>query len=260
MIANQNGAAIGDHVARIVNSNGNSGRHVLALKMEASSPGSNNNFVTFFNSSNDGLGAIEGDNAGGVIYKSGAADFAEFLPRLRPEEPIEAGDVVGVFGGKIAKSTIGADWVMVVSTAPITLGNMQKTEELDAMHEKVAFLGQVPVKVRGPVAVGDYVVASGLEDGTAVGVPFHRIDAEAGHLIVGRAWEASEEQGVKLIKTAVGLPESASTTAALARTVRAQQVQIDELTSRLEAIESSLQRNRRFVAAAVPAEELGGVQ
>ena len=241
------GSDIGDHVALIENARDTPGRHVLALKMNAASPGSNNNFVTFFNSNDVGLGAIEGDNAGGVIYKSGAADFAEYMPRLNHDERIEPGDVVGVFGGRIAKQTDGADWVMAVSTTPITLGNMQKSQELEALHETVAFIGQVPVKVRGPVAVGDYVTASGMEDGTAVAIPFHQIDPANGHLIVGRAWEASDDPEVKLINTVVGLPESSSTTAALARTVQSQQAQMDDqqaqiadLSARLDALAAEL--------------------
>jgi len=79
------------------------------------------------------------------------------------------------------------------------------------------------------IAIGDYIVASGTNDGTAIAVSPRDIAPEQGRLIVGRAWEASDEQGVKLINTVVGLPESASTTAALARTVRAQQEQRNEL-------------------------------
>ena len=69
------------------------------------------------------------------------------------------------------------------------------------------------------IAIGDYIVASGMNDGTAIAVSPKDIAPEQGHIIVGRAWAASDEQGVKLINTVVGLPESASTTAALARTV-----------------------------------------
>ena len=38
----------------------------------------------------------------------------------------------------------------------------------------VALLGQVPVRVLGLVTAGDVLVASGLNDGTAVSTPRHR--------------------------------------------------------------------------------------
>lgn len=40
-------------------------------------------------------------NGGGVTYESRAGDYAEWLEKMDPEEPIKVGDVVGVFGGQI---------------------------------------------------------------------------------------------------------------------------------------------------------------
>ena len=45
------------------------------------------------------------------------------LPRLDPDERIEAGDVVGIFNGKVTKRTEGAHRVMVVSSAPADRAN-----------------------------------------------------------------------------------------------------------------------------------------
>ena len=151
------------------------------------------------------------------------------LERLDADEAIEKGDVVGVFGGKISKRTDGAQWVMAITGNAVVLGNAIFDDDAEALREIVSFIGQVPVRVRGAVALGDYIVASGMNDGTASAGSPRDIAPQQGRLIVGRAWEASDDEGVKLINTVVGLPESASTTAALARTVTEQQEQIDEL-------------------------------
>ena len=115
-------------------------------------------------------------------------------------------------------------------------------EESDSPTETVGFVGQIPVRVRGSVETGDYIVASGLEDGTAIAVPVERISPEQGRLIVGRAWEASDEVGVKLITTVIGLPESASTSAALTQTVRSQHDEIVTLQDTVSGLEARIQR------------------
>jgi hypothetical protein len=45
-----------------------------------------------------------------------------------------------------------------------------------------------------------------------------------------------------MVKTVVGLPEAASTTRSLAKTVRTQQREIDDLRVRLEQLESLVER------------------
>ena len=82
---------------------------VLTLRMLPSNPGNNNNYVLFRNGAGDVIGSIDGAGDGGVRYHSGAADFAEWLPRLRPEETIDPGDIVGIKGGKITRDTGMAD-------------------------------------------------------------------------------------------------------------------------------------------------------
>ena len=56
----------------------------------------------------------------------------------------------------------------MVSTNPGVLGNMPDDNEL-WKYEKVAFMGQVPTMVRG-VVNGDFIIPSGLHDGTGIGV------------------------------------------------------------------------------------------
>ena len=139
----------------------------------------------------------------GVMYESGNGDYAEWLERLTPDEPIMVGDIVGVTGGKITRTTDGADQVMAVSFKPIVLGNMPP-EGLENLYEKVAFMGQTLVKVTGHVEVGDFVVASGLNDGMGVGVRPDAITAAQIGAVVGIAWEAIDAP-FGLVNVAVGL-------------------------------------------------------
>ncbi len=223
---------------------------VLLLEVEPSNPGDIVNYIQFI-ADNTCRGSIEGNGDSGVTFSTNGCDFAEELLRLDSEEHIEAGDVVGVFGGKISRRTDGADWVMVVSTAPGVLGTaFDGDEDLSDRCEKVAFMGQVPVKVRGPVRSGDFIVASGDQDGTAIAVAAEDLRRVDGLPIVGRAWEASDADGVKLVNTVVGLPEASAATAWMKiaqaqaseiATLRAQNARLLEtVESRLSAIEARL--------------------
>ena len=143
----------------------------------------------------------------GVAFESGGADYAEWLEKAYITEGLVFGDVVGVKGGKISKSFVDADHYMVISSQPIIIGNMPK-EEGAKNFEKVAFLGQAPVKVRGKVLAGDYVVASGYGDGIAIAISPEEMKPLDYKRIIGVAWEdalSSKDFGYSLINTAVGL-------------------------------------------------------
>ncbi len=201
---NGNGYYNTNYVTLIENTATGSSPDVLALKAGTDDPGSSINFISFFDgdNSNNGsgelLGKVQGSGNGGVEYVSLGADYAEYLPHLGVGEVFESGDVVGVYGGRISKRTAGAQQVMVVSTRPVVVGNMP---DVEAGHEKVAFIGQVPVRVVGSVSVGDYIVASGLGDGLARAVR----ELGAGDQLIGRAWEGSADPDVKQVNVAVGL-------------------------------------------------------
>jgi hypothetical protein len=228
-----------NHVALIRNVSGYDSADVLALQVVSfGDPGGGINYVTFFKGDHTAVGAIEGNGSGGVTYKSGAADYAEFLPRLDPEEAIEPGDLVGAFGGQVTRATRGADQVLVVSSGPIVLGNDPGDEEAGA-YEKVAFLGQVRVRVRGPVAAGDLIVPSGLEDGTGIAVSPEAITAEQFAQAVGQAWESSVEEGVKEVLVAVGLLHHDPTVAQMAG-------RIEALEARLAALEAGKRAGETF--------------
>lgn len=140
----------------------------------------------------------------GVTYASGAGDYAEWLPRLDADEALTPGQVVGVFGGRVTRTTRGAERILVVSTNPILLGNMPDPGE-EHRFAKVAFLGQVPVAVVGAVEQGDYLIPSGRGDGAAIAVAPHLMTSRESQLVIGRAWQSSSATARKLINTAVGL-------------------------------------------------------
>ena len=143
----------------------------------------------------------------GVYFKSGGADYAEYLPILNANETFKKGDVVGVYGGYISKTTKDAKKIMVISSNPIVLGNLQEEDELHSF-EKVAFLGQVPVRVYGAVSVGDYILASGNNDGSAIAKHPDKMNLTDYNTIIGVAWEASKNNTVNLINTAVGINQN----------------------------------------------------
>jgi hypothetical protein len=224
-------ATPGNHVAQIYNTSTGTSPDVLSLKVGYNAnPSGDINFITFFRGGDVAVGAIEGDGGGGVTYKSGSADFAEFLPRWNRTESMESGDVVGIHSGKVSKTTQDAALIMVVSTRPIVLGNDPGDEYADA-YEKVAFIGQVDVKVRGPVEAGDLLVASGMNDGTAVAVAETDFTHEQLSQVVGQAWQSSMDSGVKKIRASIGLANHSQGVARMARRIR-------QLEARLDALEN----------------------
>jgi len=119
---------------------------------------------------------------------------------------MEPGDVVGVHGGDVSLTTEDADRAMVISTQPVVLGNDPgPLEDAREGYEKVAFVGQAPTNVRGPVEEGDLVVPSGENDGTAVAVTPG--DRSPGTPVVGQAWETDDAEGVTTVTVAVGIDD-----------------------------------------------------
>ncbi len=223
----------------LVSESAGSSAQAISIWLETSGVAAvTNRYVTFFQGAGVMAGSIRGDGSGGISYCSGSCDFAEYLPRLEKVEEIEAGDVVGISGGKVTRTTKGAEQVQVVSTAPIVLGNAPKRED-EHLYEKVAFLGQVPVKVRGKVRSGDFIVPSGLNDGTAIAVSAAELTGEESSHIIGRTWEASEEKGVKLVKAVVGVDSSSR---ALLEINREKNREIAELKENLRGLEERLAR------------------
>ncbi|MEH6537404.1 MAG: hypothetical protein V7719_13480 [Psychroserpens sp.] len=279
----------------------------VAIKLNASTPNNDNNFITFFNSSGSAVGRIEGETQAelrasseyqwqeglviaeevkaaadvalafipmpgvgvvavatvcvpcvamaaadlvlttinladfyvhvdanyGVTYQSGSADYAEWLERQNPSEKIVAGEIVGVYGGKISKYTKDARQFMVISTKPAMLGNMPE-EGQEGNYEKVAFMGQIPVRVRGFVIEGDYILPSGLNDGTGIAISPKEIKTNQLANIVGVAWSSSYSEGViSTINMAIGLNSND-----VANVVEQQELRLTDLEARLIALET----------------------
>ena len=140
----------------------------------------------------------------GVVYESGSGDYAEWLEREDPKDVMQYGEIVGVIGGKISRNTPANSKVMVISYSPIVLGNMPAANR-EKDFEKVAFMGQVPVRVAGAVEIGDYILPSGHNDGIGIAVHPKDMSTQDYARIVGVAWEASNGSLINVVNVAVGI-------------------------------------------------------
>lgn len=141
----------------------------------------------------------------GVAFESGGADYAEWLMKFDENEAFTFGDVVGVNGGLISKDFKKAEKFMVISKDPTVIGAMPDKEN-EKKYERIAFMGQVPVKVIGKVKKGDYILPSGNNDGMAIAVAPNKMAVLDYSRIIGIAW--GESDGKKLfdyVNTAVGI-------------------------------------------------------
>jgi len=140
----------------------------------------------------------------GVVYKTKGADYAEYLPKANPDEVFYPGDIIGIKGGYVTKKTDDADLIMVVSSRPIVLGNLPEKGKENA-YVKVAFIGQAPAKVLGIVNPGDYIIASGNNDGSGVAISPNLIHPFQYQKIVGVAWPNVKDVPFGYVNIAVGL-------------------------------------------------------
>jgi len=147
---------------------------------------------------------IDAFNKIGVEYTSGNGDYAEWLERINPAEYLTAGDIVAVKGGKITKDLTDLEQIMVVSHRPIILGNVPE-EGKEGLGNNVAFMGQVPVKVMGPVHTGDFIVAHPELSGYGVAIALKDMTADDFVKAVGRSWEENLKEGPKMVNTVVGV-------------------------------------------------------
>ncbi|MBL0025747.1 MAG: hypothetical protein IPO98_12465 [Saprospiraceae bacterium] len=130
----------------------------------------------------------------GVEYSSGNGDYAEWLERIDPNEAISTGDIVAVKGGKITKDLTIAEQVMAVSHHPIVLGNIPPDGKTH-LGNNIAFMGQIPVKIMGPVLSGDFIVAKSGIPGYGVAVTQADMTVDDFKLTVGRSWETNANSG-----------------------------------------------------------------
>ena len=205
--------------------------NVLALKVRHSdeTPSSLTHFITFYDKFDNILGSIIGTGHGGVELLTYSGDFAECLPHLKENETFEPGDIVGILAGRITRDTQQAHRVMVISTAPVISGNHPRHPSQMCRYEKVAFLGQTPVKVRGPVRAGDYIVPSGKADGTGIAVAARNLTLEQCHQIVGQAWENANDIQMKKVNCMIGGQTVSASSERLVSLLQSQQREIVDL-------------------------------
>ncbi|WOO39299.1 hypothetical protein [Rubellicoccus peritrichatus] len=194
-----------DHMVSFRNGATGSGlSHCLAL-WTGSATGSQ--FISFLRGNGSYIGGVKmASGTQSVIYETSGADYAEHLPKKDLNETIEPGDVVGVFGGEVSRQTDGADWIMVASTNPIVVGNMPTEGKGTEDYVITGFMGQVDVRVIGKVDIGDYLIPSGNEDGTAVAVSGDQLALTSMNRIIGRAWSSFDGTGQGKVNAVVGLP------------------------------------------------------
>ncbi|MEM7185561.1 MAG: hypothetical protein AAF466_02785 [Bacteroidota bacterium] len=240
----------GEHIALFENTSGGSADGI-AIRINASDLSSNNHFVSFFGQGSYLAGRIESFSANadgvnmpqnisnsteipqnqGIVYGSKGADYAEWLEKENPNDTFMVGEVVGIKGGKISRNTQNADHVLTISMAPIVLGNMPD-EHRKAAFEKVGFMGQVPALVKGKVNKGDYIVASGNNDGMAVAIAPEKITLDQLKWVIGKAWSASDSDGNSLINVSVGLKSNE-----WVKILEQQDARMKALESKLDAME-----------------------
>jgi hypothetical protein len=221
------------HVAFIENTAG-ADADVLALQVGAINPNASNNFITFFGGG-AAVGCIEGA-PGGVSLVTGAADFAECLQREADEPAIGPNRVVGVRNGRISRLTDGADALMITTDRAAVVGNVPQGGEGE--WERVAMIGQVPVMIDGPVVAGDYIIASGRNDGVGIAVPRGDLKPCQAAKVVGRAWASSRQNCCRPILVAVGMGAAddalAEALSEQGQLIERLQMQVEALTARLE--------------------------
>ena len=177
------------------------------------------------------------ENSVGVTYQSGSGDYAEYLMKQFPAEKIYASEIVGVKGGRISKNIEGAEKLMVVSFKPIVLGNTPNDAALPN-YEKVAFMGQVPVKVFGKVSLGDYIIPNGVNNGVGVAVAPDKIKHSDVKNIVGIAWSTAENPlAISIVNVAIGLNVNDNQ-----KLVEKQQIEINGLKSEIDKINAKLDK------------------
>jgi hypothetical protein len=140
----------------------------------------------------------------GVTFASGSGDYAEYLPKVNPGEKFHPGDVVGVTNGHVTKNTNDADLIMVISLKPIVAGKLPADEDASD-YALVAFMGQVPVRIFGEVNPGDYILASGFNNGTGIAKNPKSMRPDDYKKVLGIAWGTNNKNAIGFVNTAIGL-------------------------------------------------------
>ncbi len=184
----------------------------------------------------------------GISYQSGAGDYAEWLPKGNPSDIFMSGDLVGLRNGIITRDLASAEKIMVVSTNPIVLGNMPP-EGMENNFVKIAFMGQVPVKVLGKVNPGDYILPSELGGGFGKAVSPDLMKLRDYKSIVGVAWNniVPITTGASMVNVAVGINSNDLTTE-----IYKQEEKYNSLLKEHEALKAEVEKSIAVLADLIP--------
>jgi hypothetical protein len=137
---------------------------------------------------------------------------------------------------------------MIVSTRPIVLGNMpQKNDEKN--NVKIAFMGQVPVRVIGKVVPGDFILPSDLGSGFAKAVHPKDMKTRDYKKVAGVAWSIIKEltEGLSIVNVAVGI-----NTNDLSDVVAKQEEELIALRAVYDQLEKQMTESNSSLASLVP--------
>lgn len=193
----------------------------------------------------------------GVTYQSGSGDYAEWLPKEDPGTFYTPGELVGIRNGFVTRNLTGADKIMVVSTNPIVLGNMP-IDGQENNYVKIAFMGQVPVKVLGTVKPGDYILPSELGNGFGKAVNPDQMELKDYKNIAGVAWSdiVNMVPGASLVNVAVGINANDMT-----RVMYKQEEKYNALRTEYNELKAKVEKSNSVLSQLVPgyAEATGNI-
>ncbi len=132
---------------------------------------------------------------------------------------------------------------MSISLAPIVLGKLPPHDSVAYKYAKVGFMGQVPVKVSGKVNSGDYIVASGKNDGIGFAVAPEALRLEHLSRILGRAYTGSAHEGLAFINVVIGVK-----TNEWVEIFKDHQQKIDALEAQVDALTALKKENEQMRA------------
>ena len=180
-----------------------SGAPIMTLRAPA---GTESATFIHFEKSNQLLGALKEDGRG-LKLSSAGGDIAEWHRKAdKPGKPgvsdaLGEGDLVGIISGELTRITQDAHMLGVITRKAMVAGSQPEDEERD-QYDTVAYVGRVPVKVRGPAKSGDRIGPSGRNDGTGVVVTH-------GQAFVGtvlRAYDGDSKEGWRFVEISVAAP------------------------------------------------------
>ncbi len=115
------------------------------------------------------------DSTRGAKLISGSGDFAEWHQRRQDERDFHEGDLVGLDrDGLLTRQTTSDHGVWqlgIITRRAVVEGSLPPDETKRSQFDTVAYSGRVVVRLLGSCNAGDFIVPSGLEDGTAYASP-----------------------------------------------------------------------------------------